>query len=60
MMTQQAVRLNDGPHQSNMVEKVLKRFQQAALKVFCEGTLGAKGQKVEIIQARFKNEHYQR
>ncbi len=54
MMTQQAVRLNDEPQQPNMVEEVLKKFQQTALKVFCQGTLGAKGK--EVLQARFRNE----
>lgn len=57
-MTQEAVASSDVPHRPIMVEEVLKAFQEVALKVFYDGTLGAGGHAAEILKAHPEIERY--
>jgi 16S rRNA (cytosine1402-N4)-methyltransferase len=55
-MKQEEVKIE--PHRSIMVEEVLKGFQDVALRVFYEGTLGAGGHAAEILKAHPEIERY--
>jgi 16S rRNA (cytosine1402-N4)-methyltransferase len=57
-MTQEALISSDVPHRSIMVEEVLKGFQEVALRVFYDGTLGAGGHGAEILKAHPELELY--
>jgi 16S rRNA (cytosine1402-N4)-methyltransferase len=46
------------PHRPIMVEEVLRGFQDVALAVFYEGTLGAGGHAAEILKAHPEIQRY--
>ncbi len=56
-MSQQTLNKTE-PHKPIMVEEVLKAFQDVALRVFYEGTLGAGGHAAEILKAHPEIERY--